>query len=219
MPFLDEKELASLQQEIHDANVKRDELENELGSKVDEIESNQNKARNINVLFAIIAGASLAFATYLINSTPSFRDSSSISSLEMAAFKKKETARLLDSISNLEFQQEDPGEDGSTDEGSDNGGGTTSSLDEDMDSFSKSTRNETIYSVQIGIFSKKKYPLLSQTIAGTTSQARLFKYSVGLFKTLDEARKFRRHLVNIGFSDAFVASYINGERQQIHSPN
>lgn len=203
MPFLDEKELASLQQEIHDANVKKDELENELDIKNQEISKIKTSARGVNILFAVLAGVAIAFATFLFtNKSPL----SSSASIDEDAFRKAETARLLDSISNS-TNTVTTSNDSAVD------------VDEDIDNVASGTRDMTIYSVQIGVFSKNKYPLLSETIAGTTSQGELFKYSLGLFKTLKEAQKFRSHLVNIGFSDAFVASYINGERQQIHSPN
>ena len=55
------------------------------------------------------------------------------------------------------------------------------------------------------------------TLVGIASKNdELFKYSIGLFEALSEAKKMKTELVKIGFQDAFVASYINGERQKIH---
>lgn len=201
MPFLDEQELASLQQEIHDANVKRDELEGELDQQKKELSGIKSKARGTNIFFALLSGIAFALATFLYLNKSSLGGSDN--SFDATAFKQEEKARLLDSIANA---QEDEIQDIST-------------IEEDMDSFSNSTNNQTLYSVQIGVFSKKKFPLLSETIAGTTSQGNVFKYSLGLFKTLKEAQDFRRELLKVGFRDAFVASYINGERQKIHKPN
>ena len=77
--------------------------------------------------------------------------------------------------------------------------------------------------IDLEIAPKKKIPIiaqiiLSKTIAGTLSNEEYLRYSIGLFSTLKEAQNFRRQLLRLGFDDAFVASYINGERQEIHKP-
>jgi hypothetical protein len=46
-----------------------------------------------------------------------------------------------------------------------------------------------------------------------------YAYSLGNFETLEEARRFREELVNMGFTDAFVASYQDGKRIAIEDPN
>ena len=46
-----------------------------------------------------------------------------------------------------------------------------------------------------------------------------YAYSLGTFETLEEAQKFRKQLVNIGFDDAFVASYQDGQRVKIEAAN
>jgi hypothetical protein len=45
-----------------------------------------------------------------------------------------------------------------------------------------------------------------------------YSYSLGNFATLDEAQKFRKQLVDMGFDDAFVASYKEGKRIKIEDP-
>ena len=42
-----------------------------------------------------------------------------------------------------------------------------------------------------------------------------YKYSLGAFETLEEAQYFRKNVLNLGFHDAFVASYQNGQRLNI----
>lgn len=204
MPFLDEQELASLQKEIHDANVKRDELETILTNKKEELSNVKTKARGLNLFFATLAGIGLALGAFMyINSS-----NKTVSNEDITKIKQETTQRVLDSISTLEANNDNDEENLDI-----------KTVDESIADIKSSTKGETIYSVQIGVFSKKKLPLLSKTIAGTTSQGNVFKYSVGVFKTLEEAQKFRQELVNIGFRDAFVASYINNVRQQIHKPN
>lgn len=201
MPFLDEQELASLQQEIHDANVTKDELENELTTQKDELTRVKRKSRGTNLFFGILSGIGLGLATFLfVNKSNLGKKNNTV------AFNKQEKQRLIDSIINTQQIEDDTTED-------------INSVEDDMATVNDNVSNETIYSVQVGVFSKNKYPLLSETFLGTTSQGNIFKYSVGLFETLKEAQDFRRQLVKIGFRDAFVASYKNGERLQIHRPN
>ena len=93
------------------------------------------------------------------------------------------------------------------------------SVDDSINTIKNNINGEKIYSVQIGAFSENSYTLLSETLAGISSNGELFKYSIGLFKTLSEAQDFRKELVKIGFEDAFVASYVNGVRKGIENPN
>lgn len=205
MPFLDEQELLSLQEEIHKANVEKEEAETELETIEKELRKTKRSSRKINVLFGILSGVALALVAYfLINKgNANISGGNSASSIDIAKIKKEEAIRVIDSLQNL---NEDTAE-------------QLNSLEDDINSVKAGINNETIYSVQVGVFSKNKYALLSETLAGTTSQGEIFKYSVGLFKTLKEAQEFRKQIVKIGFEDAFVASYINGKRQKIHKPN
>ncbi|TYP99067.1 hypothetical protein C7447_102385 [Tenacibaculum adriaticum] len=204
MPYLDEQELAALRSEIHDANIKKDELEIELNKKIEEYDDAKHTARNRNIILGTLVGIAAALAFYFYNNQTA-------NNIDVNSIKQAEATRVLDSISSLQdFSDENENDDENDD---------TNSLEEDTTVLSNSLDGETIYSVQIGVFTKNKHALLSKTIAGTVSNGELFKYSVGLFKTLREAQDFRRELVKIGFSDAFVASYINGQRQQIHKPN
>lgn len=202
MPFLNEEELLSLKGEIEKANDEKDELETDLEKVEEELSSVKKSSRKINLLFGILSGLAMALALFFYMNS----GNKGVSSYEIAEIKKMEAERVIDSLQSVQSE--------STESNS-----NSNSIESDIDTMKSSVNNETVYSVQIGAFSENRYPLLSEIIAGTASQADLLKYSVGLFKTLKEAQDFRRELVKIGFNDAFVASYINGKRQQIEHPN
>jgi len=80
---------------------------------------------------------------------------------------------------------------------------------------------ETIYSVQVKSFVENNATLASEALTNTlfVKTNPFYAYSLGNFETLEEAQSFRKQLVNIGFSDAFVASYKDGKRVKIESAN
>ncbi len=80
---------------------------------------------------------------------------------------------------------------------------------------------EKVYSVQVKSFVDNNVTLASEALTNTlfVKTNPFYAYSLGTFETLEEAQKFRRQLVNIGFEDAFVASYQDGQRLKIESPN
>lgn len=75
----------------------------------------------------------------------------------------------------------------------------------------------TIYAVQIGAFKNNDIELYSDSFTQFKEfeEAGFYKYSLGAFETLEEAQNLRKKVIGLGFNDAFVASYVNGERQAI----
>lgn len=80
---------------------------------------------------------------------------------------------------------------------------------------------EKIYSVQVKSFVDNNMTLVSEALTNTmfVKTNPFYSYSLGNFETLKEAQTFRKQLVDLGFSDAFVASYKEGKRIQIEDPN
>ena len=80
---------------------------------------------------------------------------------------------------------------------------------------------EKVYSVQVKSFVDNNVTLASEALTNTmfVKTNPFYAYSLGTFETLEEAQKFRKQLVTIGFQDAFVASYQDGQRLKIESPN
>ncbi len=79
---------------------------------------------------------------------------------------------------------------------------------------------EKVYSVQIKSFVDNNVTLASEALTNTlfVKTNPFYSYSLGNFETLKEAQLFRIQLVDIGFKDAFVASYKEGKRIQIEDP-
>jgi hypothetical protein len=203
MPFLNDQEYEDLQEKLKNLNSKNEELETELSEKEEELGDVKSTARNRNILLSFLSGISIAAAVY-------FFQNQSGTNVNIDEIKKAEATRVLDSISDLTANNDYDDDDSGDDE--------TTGLESGISKIKSNIKNEVVYSVQIGAFTNKKYPLLSKTIAGTLSNEEYLRYSIGLFSTLKEAQNFRRQLLKLGFNDAFVASYVNGKRKEIHKP-
>ena len=85
----------------------------------------------------------------------------------------------------------------------------------------KILNKEKVYSVQVKSLVDSNISLAPNELSNThlVKTNPYFAYSIGTFETLEEAQKFRLQLVDIGFKDAFVASYKNGKRLQIERPD
>ncbi|WP_108424656.1 SPOR domain-containing protein [Flagellimonas amoyensis] len=79
---------------------------------------------------------------------------------------------------------------------------------------------EKIYSVQVKSFVDNNVTLASEALTNTlfVKTNPFYAYSLGNYETLEEAQKFREFLVQMGFKDAFVASYQDGKRIKIEEP-
>lgn len=84
----------------------------------------------------------------------------------------------------------------------------------------ESIGDKTVYAVQIGAFVNNDIGLYSESFTqfNEFQQEGFYKYSLGAFETLEEAQAFRKKVINLGFKDAFVASFQNGERVAIEDP-
>jgi len=78
---------------------------------------------------------------------------------------------------------------------------------------------EKIYSVQVKSFVENNATLASESLTNTlfVKTNPFYAYSLGNFETLEEAQTFRKQLVQMGFADAFVASYKDGKRLKIEA--
>ncbi|MCD8412125.1 SPOR domain-containing protein [Tenacibaculum finnmarkense] len=213
MPFIEEENLTLMQEDLDNARLKRENAEDELGEIQEKLTSFQKKSRITAILLGLLLGISLGACYYFYTSAT---QAPTFSEADITAIKSKENTRVLDSINIATIAAMSL--DNTQNESSDSRIGS-GNLDEVVNEVKNNTTGETIYSVQVGVFyNKKKFPLLSsKTIpAIITSEDDYFKYSLGLFTTLSQAKKFKKELIKLGFKDAFVASYIDGKRQKIH---
>ena len=231
MPNIEENDLNSLykridylRKESQDLNKKIQDLEHNYDAQTEQHKGSKRKARISNIVLSLLTGIGLALAFFFFNKKGSFS-----SDVNIAEIQKLEATRILDSIGNTHSNDLDlDAENNNTlghddtffddlDTQSENISGI--STDESVNEIKQAFKGEKVYSVQVAIFSDNNHAVLSESIAGIYATGDLFKYSIGLFKTLDEAQKFRNELVGIGFNDAFIASYIDGKRQAIEKPN
>ncbi|AZJ35823.1 SPOR domain-containing protein [Tenacibaculum singaporense] len=211
MPFIEEEKFKLMQEDLDNAKLKREEAESELSSTQEELVALKKSSKTLPIFLGLLLGLALGAAYYFYANG----GSSAINNIDIEAVKKKEAYRVLDSISRAQARAARNADESENNVSSNSNINTEAVADE----IAENTSGQTIYSVQIGVLSENKYPLLSSEVipSTVTTDDGYFKYSLGLYTTLDEAKDLQKELIKIGFSDAFVASYINGKRQKIHN--
>ena len=198
MPFIEESDLLELHKDIDKAQIINERLLDQIKFKNKELKKNKvqrNVLAGITGLFLIGTLAITSFTAGL-SSSSSFEPQSnllvSIDSLD--AIKSR--------IDNLKTQNEEL------------------SLVKEYYLAKEFLEKEKIYSVQVKSFVDNNVTLASEALTNTmfVKTNPFFSYSLGNFGTLQEAQRFRKQLVDIGFQDAFVASYNDGKRLQIEDP-
>ncbi|MGI9553125.1 MAG: SPOR domain-containing protein [Aurantibacter sp.] len=199
MPFIEESDLLELHKDIDKAQIINERLLDQIKIKNKELRTSKiqrNVLGGITALFLVGTLAVTSFTAGLSSNPGSFESQNnllvSIDSLD--AIKTR--------IDNLKQQNEEL------------------SLVNDFYLAKKFLEKETIYSVQVKSFVDNNVALASEALTNTlfVKTNPFYSYSLGNFGTLEEAQKFRAELVDIGFQDAFVASYKDGKRVQIEDP-
>ena len=198
MPFIEESDLLELHKDIDKAQIINERLLDQIKIKNKELKKSKiqrNFLAGITGLFLIGTLGILSYTAGLSTSN-NFENSNnllvSIDSLE--AHKAR--------IDNLRQQNEEL------------------SLVKEFYLAKNFLEKEKIYSVQIKSFVDNNVTLASEALTNTlfVKTNPFYSYSLGNFETLQEAQKFRKQLVDLGFNDAFVASYKEGKRLQIEDP-
>ena len=75
----------------------------------------------------------------------------------------------------------------------------------------------TFYAVQLGAFTNYNEPIVSSeySLVKNIQEDGFTKYTIGVFSDLSVARKLRKQVMKLGFSDAFIGEYKNGKRLDI----
>ena len=208
MPFIEEEKFKLIQEDLDNSKLQREEAENELASTQEEFSSFKKSSRGLSIFLGLLLGIASGAAYYFY----AYGGNSAINNIDVEAVKKQEAYRVLDSISRADARA-------ARNSGTNENDLSSIDIETATNEIAEETRGETIYSVQIGVLSNNQYPLLSSKVIPSivANADGYFKYSLGLFLTLEEARELKKELIKVGFEDAFIASYINGERQQIHN--
>lgn len=198
MPFIEESDLLDLHKDIDKAQIINERLLDQIKYKnkdLRKIKIQRNILLGFVGLFVICTLAITSFSAGL-SSKQSIENQSnllvSIDSLEVIKAR----------IDNLKSQNEEL------------------SLVKEFYLAKEFLNNEKIYSVQVKSFVENNVTLASEALTNTlfVKTNPFYAYSLGNFETLEEAQKFRKQLVQMGFEDAFVASYKGGQRVKIEDP-
>lgn len=199
MPFIEESDLLELHKDIDKAQIINERLLDQIKIKNKELKKSKiqrNVLAGVTALFLISTLAITSFSAGLSIRGGSMEQQNnllvSIDSLD--AIKSR--------IDNLKEQNEEL------------------SLVKEYYLAKKFLEKETIYSVQVKSFVDNNVTLSSEALTNTlfVKTNPFYSYSLGNFQTLEEAQLFRKELVDIGFKDAFVASYKEGKRLKIEDP-
>ena len=201
MPFIEENDLLELHKDVDKAQLMNERLLDQIKIK-NKVIKRKNFQRNVlGIITALFLIGTLALTSFTagLSSSKAFDNNTngnllvSIDSLDV----------IKSRIDNLKSKNQEL------------------SLVSEFYLAKQILEKEVIYSVQIKSFVDNNITLSSKSLTNTlfVKNNPFYSYSIGNFETIDEARAFRYQLVEMGFEDAFVASYKDGKRLQIESPN
>ncbi|MEW2921924.1 MULTISPECIES: SPOR domain-containing protein [Flavobacteriaceae] len=199
MPFIEESDLLDLHKDIDKAQIINERLLDQIKYKnkdLRKIRLQRNVLLGITGLFVIGVLAITSFTAGL-SSKNSFENQNNHLLVSIDSLDAVKTR-----IDNLKAQNEEL------------------SLVREFYLAKAFLDKEKIYSVQVKSFVDNNVTLASEALTNTlfVKTNPFYAYSLGNFETLDEAQSFRKQLVQMGFKDAFVASYQDGKRIQIEDP-
>jgi len=197
MPFIEESDLLELHKDIDKAQIINERLLDQIKFKNKELKRSKiqrNILAGFTTLFLIGTLAIFSFTAGLSSSQSLDNQNLLVSIDSLDAVKTR--------INNLSQQNEEL------------------SLVKEFYLAKNFLEKEKIYSVQIKSFVDNNVTLASEALTNTmfVKTNPFYSYSLGNFGTLQEAQKFRKELVDMGFKDAFVASYKDGKRLKIEDP-
>ncbi len=198
MPFIEESDLLELHKDIDKAQIINERLLDQIKFKNKELRRARLQRNIFAGVTAIFLIGTLAIASFTVGLT----SSSSKPSADYVNFSIDSLEVIKSRLDNLKQQNEEL------------------SLVKEFYLAKAFIEKEKIYSVQVKAFVENNMNLASESLSNTlfVKTNPFYAYSLGNFETLEEAQKFRRELVSMGFQDAFVASYQDGKRIQIEDP-
>lgn len=199
MPFIEESDLLELHKDIDKAHIINERLLDQIKYKNKELRSARIQRNILATVTALFLIGSLAIASFTVGLSSSAKQTSADYVMNFPIDSLDVIVRRLDKLKqqNEELSQV-----------------------KEFYLARKFLEKEIIYSVQVKAFVDKNLNLASESLSNTlfVKANPFYAYSLGNFETLEEAQKFRRELVSMGFSDAFVASYQDGKRLKIEDP-
>lgn len=196
MPFITDQELQDLKDQIDKAEEAKQSATYISEKAVKDEKENSRKFKIATIILGILAVLGIAGTVYFMN----FNSSGMISQKDhksQTTILKNKITELEETLQNLSMNQELDASDNSESGGS--------------------LEDELVYAVQIGAFEEKNLSMYSDNFVNfrEIKSEGFNKYALGNFDNLNEAKRFRRELVRLGFRNAFIASYQNGQRIKI----
>lgn len=198
MPFIEESDLLELHKDVDKAQIINERLLDQIKFKnkdLSKLKLQRNILLGVTLLFVVGILAVTSFTAGLSSKTAIENQNNLLVSIDsLDAIKTR--------IDNLKVQNQEL------------------SLVREFYLAKEFLDKETIYSVQVKSFVDNNVTLASESLTNTlfVKTNPFYAYSLGTFETLTEAQTFRKQLVNMGFNDAFVASYKDGKRLKIEDP-
>ncbi|RZS92164.1 SPOR domain-containing protein [Aquimarina brevivitae] len=196
MPYLSEEELDELNKKIENSEEKERITQFEHTKALREEKEKGEKFKIATIILGIVALLGVAGTVYFMNfSTPAGMISSKEHKKKVAKLEKKieeQTQNINELNTALDANANNPVKSGSL-------------------------NDKVVYAVQIGAFEDKDLSMYSDSFVNfkEIKSGGFNKYAVGNFETLEEAKRFRKEMVSLGFRNAFIASYQNGQRIKI----
>jgi len=200
MPFIEESDLLDLHKDIDKAQIINERLLDQIKYKNKEIRRSKIQRNIFGGVAGLLTLFILAFTSFSAGLSSGRFNTGSNNNLLVSIDSLDAVKSRID---NLKRQNEEL------------------SLVKEFYLAKQFLDKETIYSVQVKSFVDNNVTLASEALTNTlfVKTNPYYSYSLGNFETLKEAQDFRAQLVNIGFKDAFVASYKDGKRLKIEPPN
>lgn len=198
MPFIEESDLLELHKDIDKAQIINERLLDQIKFKNKELRRarvQRNILASVTALFLI---GTLAITSFTVGLTSSAKQNAG----DYVNYPLDSLEVIKQRMDNLREQNQEL------------------SLVKEFYLARNFLEKEIIYSVQVKAFVDNNINLASESLSNTlfVKANPFYAYSLGNFETLEEAQKFRRELVSMGFNDAFVASYQEGKRLKIEDP-
>ena len=198
MPFIEESDLLELHKDLDKAHIINERLLDQIKYKNKELRSARIQRNILATVTALFLIGTLAVASFTVGLTSSAKQTPA----DLVTYSLDSLEVIRERLNNLKQQNEEL------------------NLVKEFYLARKFLEKEIIYSVQVKAFVDNNMNLASESLSNTlfVKTNPFYAYSLGNFETLEEARKFRRELVAMGFNDAFVASYQDGKRLKIEDP-
>jgi len=200
MPFIEESDLLELHKDVDKAQIINERLLDQIKYKNKELKRSKIQRNIFAGVTAFFLLGGLAFGSLAAGLTMSSNYEKQNNNLVLRDIDSIEAVRSR--LENLKKQNEEL------------------SLVKEFYLAKNFLEKEKVYSVQVKSFVDNNITLASEALTNTlfVKTNPFYSYSLGNFETLEEAQSFRKQLVDLGFEDAFVASYKEGKRVQIEDP-